>query len=127
MNKTKIDAALKFGQDSLGLVATKIEIQFKYLHNDDGESSLVNNCIVINNCISLDKQILAIFHELVHFWQWKLDKLQFDLRRNKWIYNGVIQDGNYSCPYWWCFGLFAPPTSIWYGTGASCTACCAKR
>ena len=95
MNKTKIDAALKFGQDSLGLVATKIEIQFKYLHNDDGESSLVNNCITINESISIDRQILAIFHELVHFWQWKLDKLQFDLRTNKWIYNGVIQDGDY--------------------------------
>ncbi len=27
----------------------------------------------------------------------------------------------------WCFGLFAPPTSTLYGTGDTCTACCAKR
>ncbi len=29
--------------------------------------------------------------------------------------------------YGWCFGLFAPPTSTLYGTGDTCTACCAKR
>src|ERR1700733_8237814 len=29
--------------------------------------------------------------------------------------------------YGWCFGLFAPPTSILYGTGDTWTACCARR
>lgn len=90
----RVKAAYKFGANRLGLIKP-IRISLSPLAGDDGAANLHASTVRLNKSISVDRQITALFHELIHFAQWQNGQLGFDYGQNSWTWNGVVQTGNY--------------------------------